>query len=29
LKKVGADAVVDYVENAEWADVRALTAGRG
>src|SRR5258706_164800 len=30
LKQVGADAVVDYVENPEWADaVRALTAGRG
>jgi NADPH:quinone reductase-like Zn-dependent oxidoreductase len=30
LKQVGADAVVDYVENPQWADaVRALTAGRG
>jgi alcohol dehydrogenase len=30
LKKVGADAVVDYVANPEWADaVRALTNGRG
>src|SRR5258706_6099637 len=30
LKEVGADAVVDYVENPQWADaVRALTAGRG
>jgi NADPH:quinone reductase-like Zn-dependent oxidoreductase len=30
LKEVGADAVVDYVENPQWAGaVRALTAGRG
>src|SRR6266850_458583 len=30
LTQVGADAVVDYVENPQWADaVRALTAGRG
>jgi NADPH:quinone reductase-like Zn-dependent oxidoreductase len=30
LKQAGADAVVDYVENPQWADaVRALTAGRG
>jgi NADPH:quinone reductase-like Zn-dependent oxidoreductase len=30
LKQVGADAVVDYVENPRWAEaVRALTAGRG
>src|SRR5712671_1049646 len=30
LKEVGADAVVDYVENPQWAEaVRALTAGRG
>ncbi len=30
LKSLGADAVVDNVENPQWADaVRALTAGRG
>jgi NADPH:quinone reductase-like Zn-dependent oxidoreductase len=30
LKKVGADAVVDYLANPEWADtVRGLTSGRG
>jgi len=30
LKSLGADAVVDYVENPQWAEaVRALTAGRG
>jgi NADPH:quinone reductase-like Zn-dependent oxidoreductase len=30
LKKVGADAVVDYVANPAWAEaVRALTGGRG
>jgi NADPH:quinone reductase-like Zn-dependent oxidoreductase len=30
LKSLGADAVVDYVENPHWAEaVRALTAGRG
>src|SRR6267142_6122972 len=30
LKQVGADAVVNYVENPQWAEaVRALTAGRG
>src|SRR5882762_3107455 len=30
LKQVGADAVVDYVENPQWAEaVRGLTAGRG
>src|ERR1700675_1218447 len=30
VKQVGADAVVDYVENLQWAEaVRALTAGRG
>src|SRR5712671_2564664 len=30
LKQVGADAVVDYVENPQWAEVvRALTGGRG
>jgi NADPH:quinone reductase-like Zn-dependent oxidoreductase len=30
LRQVGADAVVNYVENPQWADaVRALTAGRG
>ena len=30
LKEVGADAVIDYVENPQWAEaVRALTAGRG
>src|SRR6267142_3146242 len=30
LRQVGADAVVDYVENPQWAEaVRALTAGRG
>ena len=30
LKKVGADDVVDYVANPEWAEaVRALTSGRG
>ena len=30
LKPLGADAVVDYVENPQWAEaVRALTAGRG
>ena len=30
LKKVGADAVVDYVATPEWADaVRGLTSGRG
>jgi NADPH:quinone reductase-like Zn-dependent oxidoreductase len=30
LKKIGADGVVDYVANPEWADaVRGLTGGRG
>src|ERR1700730_4928275 len=30
LKSLGADAVVDYVENPQWAEtVRGLTAGRG
>jgi NADPH:quinone reductase-like Zn-dependent oxidoreductase len=30
LKEIGADAVIDYVENPQWAEaVRALTAGRG
>src|SRR5713226_8001333 len=30
LKQVGADVVVDYVENPQWAEaVRGLTAGRG
>ena len=30
LKQVGADAVVDYVENTQWAEaVRGLAAGRG
>lgn len=30
LKPLGADAVIDYVENPQWAEaVRALTSGRG
>jgi alcohol dehydrogenase len=30
LKKIGADAIIDYVANPEWADaVRGLTSGRG